>query len=162
MTTFLRRFTAAAVLAAAAIALSAAFAADLSQTPTSVAGFGDQIQGKLGGTVAAGQPVRKQSDGSYVVSTNASAAGAIVDCIALSGGATGQPFTCQKSGNVNLGATLSVGKIYVLSTAGAISPVDDVVATDYMTIICVATTASLCYLAIVNPSPTVQAATDVL
>jgi hypothetical protein len=63
---------------------------------------------------------------------------------------------------VNLGATLSVGKIYVLSTAGAISPVDDVVATDYMTIICVATTTSLCYLAIVNPSPTVQAAADVL
>lgn len=147
--------------AACALFVPAVFAADLTQTATSVIGYGERQQGTLGGTVTAGMPVRRQTDGTWIASTNASAAGSQVDGIALSGGATGQPFTYQlPSGNVNLGATLSVGKIYVLSAAGAISPVDDVATSDYMTIICIATTASLCKLGVVN-SGGIQAAADV-
>lgn len=134
--------------------------ADLSQTATSVVGYGEQLHGALGGTVTAGMPVRKQTtDGTWIASTNASAAGSQVDGIALSGGATGQPFTYQKSGNVNLGATLLVGKIYVLSASGAISQVDDVATGDYVTVLGVATTAALLKMGIVVSG--VQAAGDV-
>ena len=133
--------------------------ADLSQTATSVVGYGEQLHGALGGTVTAGMPVRKQTDGTWIASTNATAAGSQVDGIALSGGASGQPFTYQKSGNVNLGATLLVGKIYVLSASGAISQVDDVATGDYVTVLGVATTAALLKMGIVVSG--VQAAGDV-
>lgn len=154
---FLRRSLIA--LVTAALVSSLAFAADLSQTATSVVGYGDQLQGRLGGSVTAGMPVRKQSDGTFIASTNATSAGSQVDGIALTGGASGQPFIYQKGGNINLGATLSVGKIYVLSASGAISPVDDVVATDYITVLCVAISTSLCQMGIVNSLA--QAAADV-
>lgn len=150
-----------ALTAACALFVPAVYAADLSQTATSVVGYGERAQGTLGGTVTAGMPVRRQTDGSWIASTNASAAGSEVHGVALSGGATGQPFTYQlPSGNINLGGTLSVGKIYVLSAAGAISPVDDVATSDYMTVICIAISTSLCKLGIVN-SGGIQAAADV-
>lgn len=117
--------------------------ADLTQTATLVIGYGDPSHGKLGGTVAAGMPVRKQTDGTYIAATDATLAGAAVEGIATSGGATGQVFTFQRGGNINLGATLAIGKVYVLSTAGAIAPVDDIAGTEFVTVLGVATTAAL-------------------
>lgn len=156
---FIRKLLLAA--AVACVVFVPAYAADLSQTATSVIGYGERAQGALGGTVTAGMPVRRQTDGTWIASTNASAAGSEVHGIALSGGATGQPFTYQlPGGNINLGATLSVGKIYVLSASGAISPVDDVATSDYMTVLCIAISASLCKLGVVN-SGGIQAAADV-
>jgi hypothetical protein len=144
---FIRKLWLVAAVACATL-IAPIYAADLSQTAANVVGYGEQQQGRLGGTVTAGQPVRRQADGTWVASTNASAAGAQVDGIALSGGASGQPFTYQRSGLVNLGATVAVGMIYVLSASGAISPVSDAASGDYMTIICIATTTALCQMSI--------------
>lgn len=124
--------------------------ADLTQTATSVVGYGERLTGVLGGTVTAGMPVRRQTDGSFVAATDASAAGAAVDGIALSGGATGQPFLYQKGGNINLGATLAAGKVYVLSTAGAIAPVDDIAGTEYVTVLGIGISTSLMKMGIVQ------------
>lgn len=125
--------------------------ADLSQTPASVIGYGDQSHGLLGGTVTAGMPVRKQTtDGTFIAATDASAAGAAVEGIALTGGAIGQPFTYQKGGNINLGATVAAGKVYVLSTSGAIAPVDDIAGTEFVTVLGVGISASLVKMGIVQ------------
>lgn len=123
--------------------------ADLTQTATSVIGYGEKLPGVLGGTVAAGMPVRLSS-GAFIAATDASLAGAAVEGIALSGGATGQPFTYQKAGNINLGATLAVGKVYVLSTAGAIAPVDDIAGSEFVTVLGIATTTALLKMGIVQ------------
>lgn len=123
--------------------------ADLTQTATSVVGYGEQLHGKLGGTVAAGMPVRQQTDLTWIASTDATSAGSDVGGIALSGGASGQPFTYQKTGNINLGATLAVGKVYVLSTAGAIAPVDDIAGGEFVTVLGIATTTALMKMGIV-------------
>lgn len=123
--------------------------ADLTQTATSVIGYGEQLHGVLGGTVAAGMPVRLSS-GTFVAATDASLAGAAVEGIALTGGAVGQPFTYQKGGNINLGATLAVGKVYVLSTSGAIAPVDDIAGSEFVTVLGIATTAALMKMGIVQ------------
>lgn len=122
--------------------------ADLSITAGNVIGYGDQLQGTLGGTVTAGQAVRKSS-GAFVVATDASLAGSAVEGVALSGGATGQPFTYQKGGLINPGATVAVGKVYVLSTDGGIAPVDDIAGSEYVTVIGVGTTTSRIKLGIV-------------
>lgn len=123
--------------------------ADLTQTATSVVGYGDLLTGKLGGTVAAGNPVRKQTDGTFIAATDASAAGAAVEGIALSGGASGQAFSYQRGGNINLGATLAVGKVYVLSTSGGIAPVDDIAGSEFVTVLGVAISTSLLKMGIV-------------
>ena len=124
--------------------------ADLTQTATSVIGYGERLQGILGGTVAAGMPVRKQTDGTFIAATDASAAGAAVEGIALSGGAVSQPFTYQKSGNINLGATVAAGKVYVLSTSGGIAPVDDIAGTEFVTVVGVGISTSLVKMGIVQ------------
>lgn len=133
--------------------------ADLSQTATSVVGYGEQLHGKLGGTVTAGMPVRQQTDLTWIASTNATAAGSDVGGIALSGGASGQPFTYQKAGNINLGATLQAGMPYVLSAAGAISAVNDAATGDYNTIIGIGVSTSLMKMGIIVSG--VAAAADV-
>jgi hypothetical protein len=133
--------------------------ADLSITATNVRGFGERIDGTLGGTVTAGQPVRRQLDGSFISSTDASLAGSQVDGIALSGGAANQPFAYQRGGLVDLGATLSIGMTYVLSTSGAIAPISDVATNDWRTDLGIATAANRLKMGI-NVSG-VQAASDV-
>lgn len=117
--------------------------ADLSQTATLVIGYGDRSHGVLGGTVAAGMPVRKQTNGTFIAATDASAVGAAVEGIATSGGATGQDFTYQKGGNINLGATLVVGMPYMLSTSGGIKPASDHATGEFSTNLGIATTAAI-------------------
>lgn len=133
--------------------------ADLSQTATSVVGYGEPSHGKLGGTVAAGMPVRKQTDGTYIAATDASAAGANVDGIATTGGAVNQAFTFQKGGNINLGATLAVGMPYMLSASGGIKPASDHATGEFSTILGIATTTALLKMGIVVGG--VAAASDI-
>jgi hypothetical protein len=133
--------------------------ADMSQTATLVIGYGEQLRGRLGGTVAAGMPVRKQTDGTWIAATNASQAGANAEGWATSGGATGQPFTYQKGGNINPGGTVEVGGIYVLSAAGAVSLDDDVVTGDWITVLGVGISTSLIKQAFIVSG--VQAVSDV-
>jgi hypothetical protein len=104
-------------------------------------------------------PVRKQADGTFIASTNASLAGSSVDGWATSGGAINQPFTYQKGGNINPGGTVAVGGIYVLSASGAISLDNDVVTGDWITVLGVGISASLIKQAVIEGG--VQAAGDV-
>ena len=68
--------------------------------------------------------------------------------IALNDAGADQPVTLQKGGEVNLGAILTVGVIYVLSaTAGKIAPAADLVSTNKLTIIGCARTTSILRLA---------------
>lgn len=133
--------------------------ADLSITPANVSGSDERIIGVAGGTITAGLTVRLNATNEVIAAGNDSAANAAAIGIALNGASDGQPVAYQKSGSIDLGATLAVGKVYVLSASGAISPVDDVATSDYVTVLGVATAADALKLGIVVSG--VQAAGDV-
>jgi hypothetical protein len=82
----------------------------------------------------------------YQSDANVAAAATSTHGIAMSPAATNGYFSVSKSNgqDVNLGATLAVGQIYVVSaTKGAIAPYADLVTNDYVIILGVATTTSL-------------------
>lgn len=120
--------------------------ADLTITAANVAsvsgGTSAKVTATAGGTITAGMPVYINASNQIVAAANTSALAADVDGIALNGASSGQPITYQTKGVINLGATLVVGTIYVLSAAGAISPVDDVTTGDFVTVLGVAQTAA--------------------
>lgn len=79
-------------------------------------------------TITAGQSVYLDSATSTIklADCDASATTAAAVGIALHGSLAGQPITYQVSGQITIGATLSAGKIYVVSaTAGGIAPSAD-------------------------------------
>lgn len=115
--------------------------ADLSITAADVIGTGVKETLTAGGTVTRGLAVRKNTSGQIVAASDDSAANAEVYGIALNDAASGQPVEVQKSGPIDLGATLAIGKVYVLSTAGAIAPVDDIAGGEFVTVIGVASAA---------------------
>lgn len=136
--------------------------ADLSITAASVAtlsGKSTRTVGTAGGTITAGMPVYINASNAVVAAANTSALLAEAVGIALNGASSGQPVSYQTRGNINLGATIAIGKVYVLSAAGLISPVDDVVATDFVTVLGVGITASNFKIGIVVAG--VAAAADV-
>lgn len=102
--------------------------------------------GTAGGTVTAGQPVyRDPTSKKFLIADSDSATAAVRDAfgIALHGASLDQPLMVQTEGDINLGATLVVGKTYVLSdTPGGIMPVDDLETGDYPTVLGVASSAS--------------------
>jgi len=128
--------------------------ADLSVTAANVlAGATAQIvTGVAGATITAGQPLYADaSDGGRLkpADANASAAAAAVVGIALHASLDEQPVSYVRVGLVNLGATLTVGQIYVASaTAGGVAPVSDLATGHYVTILGVAKTAAELDLAI--------------
>jgi hypothetical protein len=95
-------------------------------------------------------PVRKNTSGLIVAASDDSASNADVYGIALTGSSNGQPVIVLRSGTINLGATLAVGKVYVLSTSGAIAPFDDIAGTEFVTVLGVAASASSLVLGIVK------------
>jgi hypothetical protein len=106
-----------------------------------------------GATVTAGDAVYKDTADSdeWKPAVNSAAAssggstGAVNSVgIALNGGADGQPGQVMLRGaNLDLGATLTVGESYfVSSTAGAIHPDADLVSNDFVTYLGTAATAS--------------------
>jgi len=101
--------------------------------------------GTSGATITAGMAIYVDSaDAVQISHAVTSATTAAVDGIALNAASSGQPIDYLKAGGVlNLGTTLTIAKPYVLSTAGLIAPVDDLLTADYVTIIGVATTAAL-------------------
>lgn len=126
--------------------------ADISVTPANcVTDAGGTENGTAGETITAGQTVYKKSTDSkfYKADCDATAVGAntgINDVygIALNGAAAGQPVTVQTSGTITIGATVVVGTIYQQSdTAGGIMPSTDAAATNYVTVLGVATTAAI-------------------
>lgn len=143
--------------------------ADLSVTAASVVQTaGSSSHGTAGGTVTAGQPVyidTNDNNSLKAADANAGATEATVEGIALHAAADGQPLAycpLADGDKINLGATLSVGKIYVLSkNPGGIAPVDDIAAADtmYVTVLGVAESTSVLKAGL-NVSG-VQAAADV-
>lgn len=110
--------------------------------------------GIAGGTITAGMPVYLDSSDNQLKPADAdnSEATAAVVGIALHGASDGQPLEYQSVGNVTLGAgaSLTVGEIYVLSgTAGGIAPEGDLATSDYVTVLGVATSASVLKLGII-------------
>lgn len=110
--------------------------------------------GVAGASVTAGQAVyRDPTTRKYLLSDAdaATAAANSVDGIALHGAAANQPLTIQRGGDINLGATLVVGTIYVLdSTAGGIAPASDLGSGEVAVVLGVATSASNLKLDILN------------
>lgn len=110
-----------------------------------LAGSGAVTQNVTAGeTITAGQAVYKDaSTGYYKKASTASAAAAAIAGISLNGGAVGQPIQILTAGNINPGATVTVGEIYCASdTAGGIGPEGDNTTGDYVTVIGLGTTAS--------------------
>lgn len=123
--------------------------ADLSLTPASVVkGTGAITKSVVAGaTITAGQPVyRNSTTGKYQPSDSDSgtAEARTPEGLALHGASDAQPLAIQTSGEISLGAVLTVGTIYVMSdTAGGIMPSTDLEAGDYVTILGVAKTTSI-------------------
>ncbi len=148
MKCYMQKFTALVVCALLALQPALIHAAAISVTAGSVvAGEGLKEQRTAGGTVTAGQVVRL-STSAVVAAANDSSANAAVYGIALNGGSSGQPIVVQTTGDITIGGTVAVGKVYVLGTSGGIIPVDDVAGSEYITIIGVGISATVIRLSI--------------
>lgn len=132
--------------------------ADLTVTAANVetvSARSDQLKrGYAAEAITAGQPVHKlASDGLIYVSDadHATVAKRVCDGIAVNGAAQGQPVEYQSGGDINIGATVAVGVVYVLSdTLGGIMPAADLEAGDATAVIGVGVTAANIRLGILN------------
>jgi len=126
--------------------------ADLSITAANVvatAGEATTRSVTAGATITAGQIVYLDSSNeAQLAHCETSATTADVEGIALNGAANDQPLQIATAGQLDIGGTLTVGTIYVLSAAGAICPAADLATDDYVTIIGVADAADNLVLAI--------------
>lgn len=118
---------------------------DLSITAANVAAQGGAGigRGTAGASLTAGDAVTQDASEQIVLASDASATLALVKGIALHAAADGQPVAYQSSGDINMGATLSAGKHYVLSTDGGIAPVDDIASGEYASYIGLAISTSV-------------------
>lgn len=119
--------------------------ADLVQTAANV-----KLQGRAGVSVdqagealTQGQPIYLLSGKWYRCDANDTVAKANCTSIVLTSAATDGFFVRALPGaSVDLGATLTVGETYVVSTTvGAIAPIGDLVSTNFVTTLGIATTA---------------------
>lgn len=123
--------------------------ADLTITATSVAAQGGAKirHGTAGAAVTAGQVVYlDESAGTWKLADNDSATAAARSPrgIALNGAASGQPLAVHLEGPITIGATLTAGVAYYLSSApGGICPVADLATGDYPTIVGIATSTTV-------------------
>lgn len=111
------------------------------------------MRGTAGATITAGQALYlNTSTGRYVQAQADDAATDHVVGIAAHGASNGQPIQIITGGTVDLGVTLTVGEIYVLSAsaAGGIAPESDLTSTNYVSVIGVAQTADNMILSITN------------
>ena len=127
--------------------------ADLVQTAANVklnAGA-SVLVGTAGETLTQGQPA-VLSSGKWVRARATTAALANCSGIVLTPAALDEPVVIAKPGTrINLGATLVVGEVYVVSaTLGAIAPIGDLVSTNFVTPIGTARTSSVLAF---NPHP---------
>jgi len=122
--------------------------ADLSITAANVAAQGGASIGEKisGAAITAGEVLAVNSSGRAILASDATAALSKVLGIALNDAASGQPIKYMSGGRVNLGATLAVGKLYVLSTDGGIAPVDDIASSDYPSFLGAAESTSILVL----------------
>jgi hypothetical protein len=132
--------------------------ADLSQTATSVVrSDGGTKVVVWGEAVTAGMPVYLHTDSKYYkAQSDGTLAQATVAGIALSGGSTGQTGVIQVGGSINVGATLTKGTIYYVSTnAGGICPFADLGSGNYVHQLGQATSTSLLAMSVNNSGITI-------
>jgi hypothetical protein len=119
--------------------------ADLSQTAANVKlKSATQVTvGIAGESLTQGQPVYLSSSKWYRCDANDTAAKAVAAGIALTPSATdGYVIIAPNGATVDLGATLTVGQTYVVSSnVGAIAPIGDLATGHYVTTLGVATAA---------------------
>lgn len=129
---------------------------DLIITPANVAPGTNALTGDgtadAGVTTTAGQPVYLDTTTNKLKLSDNNLAGAqSVTGVTLNGSSPGQPVKYQYSGQINLGATLVAGTIYVLSAnTGKIAPAADLASGNTVCIIGVAISASLLQMNIFN------------
>jgi len=122
--------------------------ADLSVTAANVVGVSDIHTEKVtaGATITAGCPVYKDTSDSNkakLTDCDASDAASVCNGIATHAALDEQPLVIQTQGVINVGATLTVGEVYMASgTAGKIAPHGDFTTGDRATIIGIAETAA--------------------
>lgn len=112
-------------------------------TPGSGAGL---RYGTAGATITAGQTVYLDTtDNKYKLARANAASTAQVAGIALHGASNNQPLTIHTGGAINIGGTVAVGAIYVLSAAaaGGIAPAADLTTTNRVSVIGVGTTTGI-------------------
>lgn len=137
--------------------------ADLTITAASVLAYADvtPIDGILGATLTAGQAVyidTSDSNKLKAADCDSSSTTATVAGILLTGGGSGQPCKYAKSGEITIGATVTVGEIYVLSgNAGGIAQEGDLASGDYVSVIGVGTTAARIRVNLLNSGVQVPA-----
>lgn len=141
---FLRIF--AALVAFALV--TPAFAVDLSVTAANVSpGTSAKKQvATASATITAGQTIYKDATTGKVAPSDVDSGTAALRTpvgVAINGAGVNQPVQYVYDGDVNVGATLVVGTIYVASdTLGGIKPAADLNSGDYVTVLGVATTSS--------------------
>jgi hypothetical protein len=114
-------------------------------------------QGVAGETIAAGKAVYKAASGKWMLADNDSATAEAKTAlgIALNGAALDQPLTIHKMGKLTIGATLTAGSRYYLSsTAGGIMPEADLASGDYVCLLGLASSASVLDVNIQTPDVT--------
>lgn len=97
-----------------------------------------QVKGVAGTTITAGQALYLDTvTNTYKLASATTENTAAFRGIALCGASTGQPVVMAKTdADLDLGNQLSVGEVYVVSaTAGAIAPVSDLVAGNFVSIV---------------------------
>lgn len=101
--------------------------------------------GTAGAAITAGMSVYLDTSGNLIgCEKDQTAAEAECVGIALNDAATGQPVEYQTRGEIDVGAVLTLGETYMVGAgAGGIAPVVDVIATEFATVIGVASAAGV-------------------
>lgn len=114
------------------------------------------VEGTAGETIAQGKAVCLNASNKYVLADCTDADLDAAAGFALTASINGGPIKVLTGGNMTTGEELTAGTVYVLSEAGLIAPLTDwVVATDYLTVMGVATSTS--NLKVPNSGPIVTA-----
>lgn len=124
--------------------------ADITQTPANVKSGINAITSlvRAGEAITQGQPVYlSTTDGKYYRADANDSAKYNATAIALTPAATDEYFLIQTAGQMNLGATLTTGSVYVVSAnVGAIAPVADIATGWYPSILAISISTTVVIL----------------
>lgn len=107
-------------------------------------------RGIAGETLTQGEAVYKASDQKWYAADCTDAAKHAASGVVMTPAAADDYFQVATAGPIDIGGTLTVGGVYVLSVTGAFSPVADLESDDYVTIAGVATAADTLELGFIS------------
>lgn len=94
--------------------------------------------------ITQGESVYKNGSKYNLTDNNSSVAKTAADGIAITAAGVDGYFVVATRGDVDLGATLSIGESYIVGTVdGTIEPIGDLVSTEYLTVLGIATAADV-------------------